>query len=574
MARPLSDSMRAPGTPDSVEIRSEAREPTFDPRAGTPALPAAAAPPAAHRLVVVGDSLAQGFMSGAIHETKLCFPKIIAWEMGWDDRLRVPTYGGPGGLPLNLEYLVRRLEQRFGARMGWWEIAAAGFEVRQAMDEIEDWWERGPGSDVPALKLAPHNLSVYGWDLRDALSRTADHCRAALQQPKDDWLAQVVENANDRAALYVLDPASRAAGRAVSPLEAAEELGRVGGIETLIVLLGANNALPAVVHLDVRWSRDPDYRDLARKSQFTVWDPEHFEAELREVEAAVRRIDARHVIFGTVPHVTIAPLARGVGQKVARGSRYFPYYTRPWIRDQDFDPKDDRCITEQQARAIDSAIDQYNQAIVELVRRARTGPRPLDWYVLDVAGLLDRLAQRRYIDDPAARPPWWTPYELPPELAALAPRPDSRFFASGPGGRIQGGLFSLDGAHPTTIGYGILAQEFINVMQLAGVPFLYGDGKTPRVGPVRVDFRRLVALDTLISDPPRSLAADLKLMGWLDEKLDVVARFLPGIGFDRPLPAPRAVARRTRAAGARRKRHGGGEGPVRTPPPRPRGGTR
>jgi hypothetical protein len=86
-------------------------------------------------------------------------------------------------------------------------------------------------------------------------------------------------------------------------------------------------------------------------------------------------------------------------------------------------------------------------------------------------------------------------------------------------------LFSLDGVHPTTIGYGIMAQELINVMQGAGVPFYLGDGRTRRTGPVRVDFGRLISRDTLISNPPRSIASDLRLIGWIDEILDgIVAR--------------------------------------------------
>jgi hypothetical protein len=32
--------------------------------------------------------------------------------------------------------------------------------------------------------------------------------------------------------------------------------------------------------------------------------------------------------------------------------------------------------------------------------------------------------------------------------------------------------------HPTTVGYGIIAQEFIDVMQSAGVAFYYGDETT------------------------------------------------------------------------------------------------
>ena len=41
----------------------------------------------------------------------------------------------------------------------------------------------------------------------------------------------------------------------------------------------------------------------------------------------------------------------------------------------------------------------------------------------------------------------------------------------GQGGRAKGGLFSLDGVHPTTVAYGIVAQELITIMQSAGVTF-------------------------------------------------------------------------------------------------------
>jgi hypothetical protein len=310
----------------------------------------------------------------------------------------------------------------------------------------------------------------------------------------------------------------------LATLAAAAELSRQGsGIETLIVMLGANNALGTVTQLKVCWSQDPGYRNLAAKDAFTIWNPAHFAAELGLVEAEVRKIKAKHVIWATVPHVTIAPVARGVGtKKVEQNSRYFPYYTRPWITDGQFNPNDDPNITENQARAIDSAIDQYNDAITAAVRGGRTAG--LDWYLFDLAGVLDRLASRRYLEDISARPAWWTKYELPPELLALQPVPDSRFFVAGPQGRTAGGLFSLDRIHPTTIGYGLIAQELINIMQLAGVPFLLGDGTTRRPGPVRVDFARLIARDTLISNPPKSLSSDLKLIGWLDEGLEVFRR--------------------------------------------------
>jgi hypothetical protein len=143
-----------------------------------------------------------------------------------------------------------------------------------------------------------------------------------------------------------------------------------------------------------------------------------------------------------------------------------------------------------------------------------------------MAGVLDRLATRRYINSPWARPEWWEPYELPDVLQRLDPVPSTHFFRAGPDGRTDSGLFSLDGVHPTTIGYGILAQEVIKVMRTAGVEFFDRQGKR-REGAVEVDFDRLLRADTLISKPPASITSSLGLLGWLDEKLDWVTRFLP-----------------------------------------------
>ncbi|GAB4326705.1 MAG: hypothetical protein OHK0047_12250 [Leptolyngbyaceae cyanobacterium] len=186
-------------------------------------------------------------------------------------------------------------------------------------------------------------------------------------------------------------------------------------------------------------------------------------------------------------------------------------------------------LTGADARAIDSAIDQYNDYITDAVKQARKEGR--DWYLFETAGLLDRLAVRRYLEDPTARPSWWNEvggqYRLPPELQALSPVPDSRFFISNSTGRrVQGGLFSLDGIHPTTIGYGILAQEFIKVMELAGVKFYGPTGSTPLPKPVKLDFKRLIALDTLISKPPRTVASVLDRISFLDSTFNLVSSMI------------------------------------------------
>ena len=537
MAKSLPDDMLDPKTPDDVIVQAEAREPITDPtlgiavnvnRQGTPR----------HRLVTLGDSLSQGFQSGAIFNTALSYPMLIAKEMGWDKYLRYPTYKGPGdGFPLNLERLARKLEEQYGSNIDWWDFAPGLISLRNYMDEVEDYWERGEGSRPPNQREINHNLGIYGWDLRNTLSGTADTCQAVLNRnkPKDDFIQQVVEYHNERSALRVLNSARDSKGKALTPVQAADALGAQGtqetndgdGIETLIVLIGSNNALGSILTFNVVWSAS-GYDDMTTNDRYTVWRPIHFKAELDQLVAQVKKIRARHVIWGTVPHVTIAPFARGLDIKVKAGSRYFPYYTLPWISEKDFDRNKHPSITEQEARAIDSAIDQYNNYITDAVRQGRNEGR--DWYLFETAGLLDRFASRRYINDPQARPSWWDKvggqYQLAPELQALSPVPDSRFFTSDSTGRKTGGLFSLDGIHPTTIGYGIMAQEFIKIMQRAGVKFYQSDGKTERTGEIKVDFKRLIALDTLISKPPRSMSSNLSLIGWIDKNFNLFSNLL------------------------------------------------
>src|SRR4028118_878807 len=399
MAAPVTPDMLDPKTPDDVIIQAEARKPVTDPTLGIPVNVNRQGTPR-HRLVAIGDSLTQGFQSGSIFNTKLSYPMIIARELGWDKYMRYPTYNGPGdGLPLSFERIARELEQQYGHTVEWWDFAPGLMYLRNYMDEIEDYWERGEGSRLPDQREINHNLAVYGWDLRNTLSGTADHCKEVLNRnkSKDDFVRQVVEHHNERAALRVLHSARDPKGKALTPLPAAAALGAEGtqqtkegdGIETLIVLIGSNNALGSILTFNVVWS-DEGYDDMSINDRYTVWRPIHFKAELDKVVEEVKKIRARHVIWGTVPHVTIAPFARGVDRKVSPGSRYFPFYTLPWISDDDFNPSKHPKITEQEARAIDSAIDQYNDYIADVVREGRNQGR--DWYLFETAGRVARVA--------------------------------------------------------------------------------------------------------------------------------------------------------------------------------------
>jgi hypothetical protein len=506
-------------TPGDVDLDAPPREPLADPTFGID-VPAAVDGIPRHRLVVIGDSLSHGFKSLAVSDVELSYPAMIAAALGWKD-FKAPSYEGPGGIPLSLEWLFRQLEPKFGDEIsGLVETARAFAFIRSLLDEHEEYWERGEGSRIPSPPWINHNLSVYGWDLRDILSRDADRIRRNLVPPSDDPVMQLPENADQLAALRVLDSARSVLGEALTPLEAAAHLGEDGGIETLIMWIGSNNALPCVLNLNVKWTRNDDYADPVRKNRYTVWRPTHFAAELDLVAAEVRKIRARHVLWGTIPHVTIAPLARGYGDRDPR-SAYFSYYGRPWLDEDTFLDEPDRYphFTGDEARAVDRAIDQYNVAICEQVKAARHAGH--DWRVVDLSGVLDRLAYRRYVEVDAARPEWWKAYELPPEFEQeLKFKPDTRFLRSGRDGVSQGGLLSLDGVHPTTIGYSIVAHECIQVMSAAGVQFAHP-----------IDFAAVAKSDTLCSTPLTSLENTLETLRRLDDRFALIGRFERALRF-------------------------------------------
>ena len=95
-----------------VRIRQEPRPPERDPTLGI-AVDVDRTGEPVNRLVTIGDSLTQGFMSAAIFRTDLSWPAVVAYELGLriGPEYRYPTYeppSGPGGLPLDLERLRAR----------------------------------------------------------------------------------------------------------------------------------------------------------------------------------------------------------------------------------------------------------------------------------------------------------------------------------------------------------------------------------------------------------------------------------------------------------------------------------
>jgi hypothetical protein len=101
-------------TPPDVEVTDRVRLRYPDPTLGL-AVPGAAEAAEGHPLVTVGDSLTHGMSSGAVFDTRLSWPAIVARSLRVN--LSMPDYAGPlGGIPFNIEGLLRGLQDEFGDR--------------------------------------------------------------------------------------------------------------------------------------------------------------------------------------------------------------------------------------------------------------------------------------------------------------------------------------------------------------------------------------------------------------------------------------------------------------------------
>ncbi len=464
---------------------------------------------AKHRLVAIGDSLTQGFFNGAIDRSEWSYPALVAAAMG-ADRFSSPKFGGPGGIPLNLEWLIRRLADRFGERFSLFELPAAIVTVHRSLDEIEDYWERGPGSLPLPDTTYHHNLAVWGYEIGDALDLTANRCDDEIPQPRDSWLAQVPERALYRTARRVLNPSASPDWGALSSLDVARRLAQDGGIENLIVVLGANHALGAMTRLELRFSSADELDKPPHARRANLYRPEHFRILYDRLLEAVDRVGAERVFFGTVPHVTIPPVARGVG---VQSDGYYEYYTRPWIWDTDFSPERHTALSGDEARLVDQHIDDYNDIIRNAVDSAPNR------YLIDIGSLLDGLAFRRRRGAVGFRFPdgLIDALQQHPELNYLVDadghvRLDTRFMRTrtldGTTRLIQGGLFSLDGMHPTITGTAIVANGVLQILRQAGVSTERDD----------IDWNRVILADTLLNDPPPLLSDLHSLLTFLDRR--------------------------------------------------------
>ena len=474
------------------------------------------------KLFTIGDSISQGFMSGAAARTDLCYSTLIAQSM----QLRGAAYTYPNvwakdGLPLNLETILRRLAKKFGADINGLDWLTLFPVIDRVLDEVEDYYERGEGAEDkpdPTGAKFYHNVAVQGFDLADAWLITPEVCQKEIAKSnakgenRDGWLA-LPNAAFYRTALKVLNPSLDEDFEKCSQIEwlRRHATQSADGVENLILWLGANNVLGTVFKLSIdQTPNDPNQSLLhlphETREQWNLWHPNDFEAEYRELLDQVDRIMRANqnpdwnVFIGTIPLVTIPPLTRGVGNttlidvkpdretedgKEEPESVYFKYYTH-FFRDEAAILESDLAyLTLFDVLHIDDCIRQYNRTIRKLVTEKNRSLPQDRYHIVDMARVMQQIAFKRNAGK--------VQYVFPEFFRYQYPRVDTKYYHADRQGRLrQGGLFSLDGIHPSAIGQGLIAYEFLKVMQNAGIQ---------GCDPENLDWKQIFASDTLYNSP-------------------------------------------------------------------------
>lgn len=503
------------------------------------------------KLFTIGDSVSQGFMSLAAARTDCAYSTIIAQKLGLELKTANYNYADWNieGIPLNLEYIMRELQKKYGSNIGGFEWLTVLQTLNGIIDNAEDYYERGLGrADQPYDATGTrffNNVAVWGFDAADSFQITPNVCYQAIynkEKPTTDDLFTVgPDNAMYRTALKILNPSLDPAfdnfsqmswlklhatgtddnNKTVSDKDGNEIKG--DGIENLLLWLGANNALSTVTSLKIRitpnrrnHSQAPhEYKHLER-AQFgwNLWHPQDFQADYGEMLARVDKIMENNlepnwkVFVGTVPLVTIAPIAKGFGEttsipvkrtvkgkKVETESIYYKYYTY-FPFQESFAFETNTYLTMQDALYIDNCIREYNDFIFSETDRLNKKHGAERYFVVDTCKMLEDLAYKRNKGQP--------PYELPNELKFLYPPVNTKYYHADREGVLkQGGLFSLDGVHPTAIGQGIIAYEFLKAMEIAKVKDI--SGKTVDTNLNWTGTNGIIASDLLYTQPLKNM---------------------------------------------------------------------
>ena len=476
------------------------------------------------KLVAIGDSLTQGVQSGAVFNPDFSYPARIARAMGLDvsEDFRTPRIPGHG-LPLNIEWLLRSMRKTLEESIEIKEwLVNVPFLLADHLDEIEDYYERGPGSRPDRYGGVYHNLAVSGFRVYDSFMVNSNYCCSQIHDAegwfKDDFLG-LPSASMYRIARRVLNPNLNPKRGTWTQIDNLRYFTKNGDpVENLILFLGANDCLGTVRDLKIKKmpsrnvSRDPEeQRDRYNLTSLSVFK-EDYRHMMDLISEAISK-DTK-VFVGTIPHVTIAPITQGLRERNSEGSPYFKYYGPFFATQCNFRPEYDRALKGCEIQQIDEQIDAFNGVIEAEVKEKE------NWHIVNICDLLDSLAIKRKTDlksdsdeakakevlenffaerNASNHPLLCCDLNPAPSVLRLNSIDTNRKKDGDRTHRTAGGFFSLDCFHPTTIGYGLIAEAFLDKMKEVEVPEIYSNERPPWQ---QLDWSTLIEQDTLINNPP------------------------------------------------------------------------
>lgn len=499
------------------------------------------------KLVAIGDSITQGVMSAAISKTKLSYPALIAdamglnvWEPGDDgdpkdpNGFRVPHFPG-SGFPFNIEEFLKALGPDFDASKDIRRLIRRIWHILKFIDETED----SQSFDEVSYDGVYHNLAVlsfrvfhsftvnaasYNEQITDSqdnqffdtiireltesiISNLNDEWRQRPSVLVDRFLNRYLDNLPDidegpsemmyRVARHVLNPSQNSDRKRWTQICNLKHIMDQEGVENLILFLGANDCLGTVRDLEIRDMEGKNVDDdLEDRRQYNLTSEDVFRRDYKKMVCQISEIisEDTKVFVGTIPYVTIPPITQASKKKdcVHNGRQYFTRY------DLFFEEESSRHLTGKKARHIDDRIDKFNEIIKDIIQ---TVPKKGNWCPVEIGCLLNKLAIRRASDNPCDDPDKPLKDLLPcdHELLSddLAPIPNVLRLQTENNERKSGGIFSLDCFHPTTIGQGLIAREFVSEMKAAGVSHI-----DPKKSDWDLNWKTIIKNDTLLEDPP------------------------------------------------------------------------
>ena len=140
-----------------------------------------------HKLVVIGDSLSQGFQNGGIYRTDINFPSFIHRCFHPQPTFDQPRFTAQAGIPLNLEVILRGITDDFGSKLEWDEYPSALSHTVKTLKRIKKYWEGGL-KDLSIAREDPyHNLAIWGLSINDSWMVNEKNSREFIEQHKERY---------------------------------------------------------------------------------------------------------------------------------------------------------------------------------------------------------------------------------------------------------------------------------------------------------------------------------------------------------------------------------------------------